>query len=67
MKKRFPFFVEMFRVSSFLSNKANPLCNTSYVIDFHVQVGLHESNLEFHIISHKSGVMICTRLDNPLI
>jgi hypothetical protein len=64
MKKRFPFFVEMFRVSSFLSNKANQLCNTSYVIDFHVQVGLHEPNMESHIGSNELSVRVFIELDN---
>jgi hypothetical protein len=61
-RRGFHSFVEMFRVSSFSSNmryfiysKVNRSYNILYVINYHVQVGLHESNFEFHIISHKSS------------
>jgi hypothetical protein len=41
-------------------------CSTDgFVTDFHMQVGLHELNLESHIENNEHGVRVYIGLNNP--
>jgi hypothetical protein len=47
-------------------NRRDAGCSAGgFVTDFHVQVGLHEPNLESHIGNHEPGVRVYVGLDNP--